>query len=228
MSQSGGSPSPGTCRQVGSRTSGPSWESTQLGSSREKRAVGIACHPALGPRWSHQMGPPEPGANLFATALWDSGTQALLTIGQAVEELVPQVAAPKARHQTCVQETWSRPEGAGRGGVHGRPVTCANLGLAPGSSCEHAKNPQGGDGQRWMRSTCSQGTGAGWEPRCVLAPSVTASASAVVSRMQTPLAVGAVCLGGHPLGGSFKSLGARCGIQTLHSSGRSWDLGVPF
>lgn len=103
--------------------------------------------PALGPRWSHQMGPPEPGTNLFATALWDSGTQALLTISQAVEGLVPQVAAPKGRHQTCVQETWSHPEGAGRGGVHGPPVTCANLGLALGSSCEHAKTPPAG---RWM------------------------------------------------------------------------------
>lgn len=90
------------------------------------------------------MGPPEPGTNLFATALWDSGTQALLTISQAVEGLVPQVAAPKGRHQTCVQETWSHPAGAGRGGVHGPPVTCANLGLALGSSCEHAKTPRGG------------------------------------------------------------------------------------
>lgn len=34
-------------------------------------------------------------------------------------------------------------------------------------------------------------------------------------------------LGAQLLGGSLKSWGIRCGIQTLHMSGRSWELLVP-
>lgn len=111
MPQSGGSPSPATCRRVGSRTPGTSWESTQVGVVQGETGGGHCLPPCT-------HGAPEPGVNLFATALWDSGTQALLTMSQAVQELVPQVAAQKP--DTCTRETvatCSRLEGERAGEV---------------------------------------------------------------------------------------------------------------
>lgn len=180
--------------------------------------MGIARPPCNGPQMESPDGAPEPGVNLLATALWDSGAQALLTMSQAVQELVPQAAAqsPAPDAEEGDSGDWEPPRGSRQGRRPRAPVTCANSEGWPRAA---RRDPTGG-GDGWRRVL-------GGSPGGCSRPSVPASASAVVSWMQTPLAVGALRLGGHSLGGSFKSLSARRGVQTLHSSQRSQDLGVP-
>lgn len=163
-------------------------------------------------------GAPEPGVNLLATALWDSGAQALLTVSQAVQELVPQAAAqsPAPAAEEGDSGDWEPPRGSGQGRRPRAPVTCANSEGWPRAA---RRDPTGGE---MDGGGCWAGAQVG-----ARAPQ-SLPLRLLWSHGCKPHWLSGLCVwGGHPLGGSFKSLSARRGVQTLHSSQRSQDLGVP-
>lgn len=180
--------------------------------------MGIAHPPCNGPQMESPDGAPEPGVNLLATALWDSGAQALLTVSQAVQELVPQAAAqsPAPDAEEGDSGDWEPPRGSGQGRRPRAPVTCANSEGWPRAA---RRDPTGGE---MDGGGCWAGAQVG-----ARAPQ-SLPLRLLWSHGCKPHWLSGLCVwGGHSLGGSFKSLSARRGVQTLHSSQRSQDLGVP-